>query len=80
MILPDQSSSRVTSLVRAAKNTQVIVNCYSTLLNTTYNTKTLRTEETLKELEFELTDIKWDILGRSETKIKEKQYTVLKND
>lgn len=43
----------------------------------TFNVRTLKSQERLQELEEELMQINWDILGLSETRLSEEKCTVL---
>lgn len=58
---------------------------YSTKINpsyfyiATYNIRTMRTQEHLDELEQELNNIKWDILGLCETRLPGEKCTTLKS-
>ncbi|XP_072380812.1 uncharacterized protein [Diabrotica undecimpunctata] len=53
---------------------------YSSLLRiATYNIRTMRTQEHLDELEQELSNIKWDIIGLCETRLPGEVCTILKS-
>lgn len=51
----------------------------TTLYAATYNTRTLSSDEKLNEFELEIQNIKWDVIGLSETKRKGEELLYLKS-
>lgn len=77
-LIPDQGSGRKRQGAEGAKNPRIRKGYHKQNLTiATLNTRTLATTEKLQELEEELSNIKWDILGISEHKRKEEHQLIL---
>ncbi|XP_075990191.1 uncharacterized protein LOC142985833 [Anticarsia gemmatalis] len=79
--IPDYGSGNGNGGARGAKNPRQRSGYHNRrqLALATYNTRTLRTDEKLVELEEELSRIRWDIVGLSEVRRQGEDSIILKS-
>lgn len=63
-----------------AKNLRYKAGCHSNFYIATYNARSISSEARIHELEYAIKDLKWDIIGISETRIKGENLAKLRSD